>query len=80
MTAQTATKKKRGIAWGSIFVNLVLLLIVLAWSIPTVGLLVSSFRTPLRHSDLRLVDHLAAPGVGRPSTSSSPVQKLIESA
>jgi alpha-glucoside transport system permease protein len=45
MTAQTATKKKRGIAWGSVFVNLVLLLIVLAWSIPTIGLLVSSFRS-----------------------------------
>ena len=45
MTAQTATKKKRRISWGAIFVNIALVLIVLAWSIPTFGLLVSSFRS-----------------------------------
>jgi alpha-glucoside transport system permease protein len=44
MTAQTASKK-RGVPWGSVFVNVVLILIVIAWSIPTIGLLVSSFRT-----------------------------------
>jgi alpha-glucoside transport system permease protein len=45
MTAQTATKKKRGIGWGQIFVNVALILLVLAWTIPTIGLLVSSFRS-----------------------------------
>lgn len=45
MTAQTASKKKRGVHWGSVFVNVALILIVIAWSIPTIGLLVSSFRT-----------------------------------
>ncbi len=45
MTAQTAAKEKRRISWGSIFVNVVLVLIVIGWSIPTFGLLVSSFRS-----------------------------------
>lgn len=45
MTAQTATRKKRRIGWGQIFVNTALILLVLAWTIPTIGLLVSSFRT-----------------------------------
>jgi alpha-glucoside transport system permease protein len=45
MTAQTASKKKRRTPWGSIFVNVVLILIVIAWSVPTIGLLVSSFRS-----------------------------------
>jgi alpha-glucoside transport system permease protein len=45
MTAQTATKKKRGVSWGQVFVNVVLIVLVLVWTIPTVGLLVSSFRT-----------------------------------
>ena len=45
MTAQTAPKKKRGISWGQVFVNLALILLVLFWTIPTLGLLVSSFRT-----------------------------------
>lgn len=45
MTAQTAAKEKRKISWGSIFVNVVLVLIVIGWSIPTFGLLVSSFRS-----------------------------------
>jgi len=45
MTAQTATRKKRRIGWGQIFVNVALILLVLAWTIPTIGLLVSSFRT-----------------------------------
>ncbi len=43
--ATTATKKKRKSPWGQVFVNGVLLLLVLVWIIPTVGLLISSFRT-----------------------------------
>ncbi|MFN8473776.1 MAG: carbohydrate ABC transporter permease [Anaerolineae bacterium] len=41
----TATKKKRKSPWGQVFVNGVLLLLVLAWIIPTLGLFISSFRT-----------------------------------
>ena len=40
--AQSKTKKR--IAWGSILVNAFLLLIVTCWTIPTLGVLISSFR------------------------------------
>jgi len=39
------TNPRRGIRWGAIAVNLVLALICLLWTIPTLGLLTSSFRT-----------------------------------
>ncbi len=45
MTTQAATHKKRRISWGQILLNIVLILLVVAWTIPTIGLLVSSFRT-----------------------------------
>ena len=45
-------------------VNGVLLLVVIIWSIPTLGLLVSSFRTAFRHSDHRLVENPSSQGVG----------------
>ncbi|MFN8483329.1 MAG: carbohydrate ABC transporter permease [Anaerolineae bacterium] len=41
----TATKRKRKSPWGQIFVNGVLILLMLVWIIPTVGLFISSFRT-----------------------------------
>ncbi len=44
MSTQTATKKRR-VSTGDILVNGVLILMVVVWLIPTVGLLVSSFRT-----------------------------------
>ncbi|MFN8499275.1 MAG: carbohydrate ABC transporter permease [Anaerolineae bacterium] len=43
--ATTATKKKRKSPWGQVFVNGVLLLLVLVWIIPTLGLFITSFRT-----------------------------------
>jgi alpha-glucoside transport system permease protein len=45
MTTQAATKKKNQFPWGQLFVNVVLILLIVAWTIPTVGLLISSFRT-----------------------------------
>lgn len=41
-----------------------------ALTIPTIGLLVSSFRKALRHSDLRLVEYPAAPGMDADWSSS----------
>ncbi len=40
-----ADKRKRRFDWGQIIVNVALALIVIAWTVPTVGLLISSFRT-----------------------------------
>ncbi len=40
----TQSKTKKHIAWGSILVNAFLLLIVTCWTIPTLGVLISSFR------------------------------------
>lgn len=45
MTAATTPKKKRGASLGTILVNGGLILLVLIWLLPTVGLLISSFRT-----------------------------------
>jgi alpha-glucoside transport system permease protein len=45
MSAQAKPRKKTGLPVGQIVVNVVLALIVLMWTIPTVGVLVSSFRT-----------------------------------
>ncbi|MDQ6693581.1 MAG: carbohydrate ABC transporter permease [Chloroflexota bacterium] len=42
---QAVGTRKRRIKWGSVIVNVVLGLICLAWTVPTLGLLVSSFRT-----------------------------------
>src|SRR6476619_689217 len=36
---------KRRIRWGNVIVNVALLLLCLVWTIPTMGLLISSFRT-----------------------------------
>ena len=44
MSTQTATKKRR-VSTGDILVNGALILMVVVWLIPTIGLLVSSFRT-----------------------------------
>ena len=44
MSTQTATKKRR-VSTGDILVNGALILLVVVWLIPTIGLLVSSFRT-----------------------------------
>ncbi len=40
-----AGKPKGRFNWGQIFINVVLVLIIIVWTIPTVGLLISSFRT-----------------------------------
>lgn len=45
MAAATPRPAQRRRDWGSIFVNVVLALICLVWLVPTLGLLVSSFRT-----------------------------------
>jgi alpha-glucoside transport system permease protein len=45
MATTTSSKPKRRITWGDIAVNGTLLLLVLLWTVPTFGLLVSSFRT-----------------------------------
>jgi alpha-glucoside transport system permease protein len=42
----TVTAPKRRVRWGPIIVNLTLALICLIWTIPTLGLLVSSIRKP----------------------------------
>ncbi|HST04992.1 MAG TPA: carbohydrate ABC transporter permease [Chloroflexia bacterium] len=41
----TPDSPKRRIRWGNIAVNVALLLICLLWTIPTMGLMISSFRT-----------------------------------
>ena len=38
-------RPKRRVRWGSIAVNVALLLVCLLWTIPTLGLMISSFRT-----------------------------------
>ena len=44
MSAKPASAKRRKL-WSDILVNGVLILLVLGWTVPTIGLLVSSFRT-----------------------------------
>lgn len=48
---QTVSTRRRRIKWGGVLVNLVLALICLLWTIPTLGLLVSSFRDSADISD-----------------------------
>ena len=43
--ARVAAPRRR-FPWGTVAVNGVLAIICLIWTIPTIGLLVSSFRTP----------------------------------
>src|SRR5215212_9695764 len=43
MKARAASKRRQQLA-GTLFVNIVLAIICLLWTIPTIGLLVSSFR------------------------------------
>ncbi len=43
--AVATTKRKRGVNWGQVLLNVVLLLLIVGWTIPTIGLFVSSFRT-----------------------------------
>jgi alpha-glucoside transport system permease protein len=45
MTTMAQARPKRRISGGQIFVNVALVLLILAWTIPTLGLLISSFRT-----------------------------------
>src|SRR5687768_5635616 len=44
-TQPRITTPRRRIRWGPILINLILALICILWTIPTLGLLVSSFRT-----------------------------------
>jgi alpha-glucoside transport system permease protein len=44
-TRQRTVTPRRRMKWGPVFVNIVLALICILWTIPTLGLLVSSFRT-----------------------------------
>lgn len=60
-TTKVKPKKQRHLA-SDILVNGALALIVIAWLIPVVGLVASSFRT-LRHPDLRLVDDRTSPSM-----------------
>ena len=56
---------------GRLPIHLVIVFLMLVWLIPTVGLLVNSFRPARRGRDVRLVDGAVHPVAASPSTTTS---------
>ena len=65
--------------WGNLLVNVALALICLLWTIPTLGLLISSFRPREDIISYGLVDGVPAPGLGHePARSQLPTDTPLD--